>query len=618
VLLLAAIMSITVLPSILASPAAAGGSDTDLLVLAESNGRFSILATPTPGAKQGSAAFGDPGDQYLMGDWNCDGVATPGVYRTTTGQIFLSNRTNGGRTDVSFYLGNPGDIALVGDYNGDRCDTIAVYRARSSTFYVRNTLTSGPADRTLAFGNPGDQPFAGDFNGNGRDTFGVYRSYGWVYIGNDLSASTAPISFPYGNPGDQIFAGDWNGDGTDTVAAYRSSSGHVFLGGTGSSLYVGQIEVAIAAVADASASITEPRPTSPAPMPSAWDIDVDLWPGDDLRSIVQDAPAGTVFRINGVHTGQSIEPNDGQVFVGAPGAVLRGDGATYAFRGDSKNVVIEGLEITGYGSEPQKGAIHASGDGWVIRGNEIHHNATVGIKFSHADNAIIADNNIHHNGQLGIGVGYSTGTIVENNEIAFNNWQAEFSWGWEAGGTKFWKTVGLIVRGNYSHDNHGPGLWSDKNNYNILYEDNLVEDNYANGIFHEIGYKATIRNNVIRRNGFGHDSWLWGAGILIASSQDTEVYGNVVEDNYNGITMTQQNRGEGDRGPYLVQNNRVHDNRIINSGITGAARDTNSDAIYDSNNTFYSNEYVGTNKLKWKDGILSWSEWLAIHPGDGA
>jgi hypothetical protein len=219
---------------------------------------------------------------------------------------------------------------------------------------------------------------------------------------------------------------------------------------------------------------------------------------------------------------------------------------------------------------------------------------------------------------LGIGVAYSTGTLVENNTIAFNNWQVAFKWGWEAGGTKFWKTVNLVVRGNHSHDNHGPGLWDDKNNYNILYENNLVEDNYANGIFHEIGYKATIRNNVIRRNGFGHDSWLWGAGVLIASSQDTEVYGNTIEGNYNGITMTQQNRGEGDRGPYLVQNNRIHHNRIINSGATGAARDTDSAAIYNSNNTFDSNEYVGTNKLKWEEGNLSWSEWLAIHPGDGA
>jgi parallel beta-helix repeat protein len=614
-MLLALIMSITAIPLIGASSVAAGRSDADLLVLAEPGGRFSILATPSTGANRGLAAFGNPGDQPLMGDWDCDGVASPGVYRTDGGQVFLSNSTNGGRTDVTFYLGNPGDIALAGDYNGDGCDTIAVYRPGSSIFYVGNSLRSRAAVRTFGFGNPGDQPFVGDFNGNGKDTFGVARSNGWVFIGNDLSASIAPISYTYGHPGDQILAGDWNGDGTSTIAAYRRSTGSVYFGYAEPSVHVGQIDSAIAAPADATASAPQPRNTSTTA--SSWDVDVDVWPGDDLRSIAQNAAADTVFRINGVHAGQSIEPKDGQVFVGATGAVLRGDGAPYAFRGDAKNVVVEGLEITGYQSEPQKGAIHASGFGWVIRRNEIHHNATVGIKYSHADRATIASNNIHHNGQLGIGVGYSTGTLVENNTIAFNNWQVAFSWGWEAGGTKFWKTVDLTVRGNHSHDNHGPGLWDDKNNYNIVYEDNLVEDNYANGIFHEIGYKATIRNNVIRRNGFGHDSWLWGAGVLIASSQDTEVYGNTIEGNYNGITMTQQNRGEGDRGPYVVQNNRVHHNRIISSGITGVARDTDSDAIYSSNNTFDSNEYVGTNKLKWKDGHLSWSEWLAIHPDDG-
>lgn len=609
-ILLSLTLAITALAPAFVQPAAAGEADNDLLILSEGNGRFSIMADLSQDSDRGSAMFGDPGDQPLYGDWNCDGQATPGAYRTHSGRAFVTNKPGGGSTDASFYLGSPGDIAVAGDFNGDGCSTIAVYRPALAAFFIRNSLTSGPAERVRFFGNPGDQPFAGDFDGNGTDTFGVYRSNGRVYISNDLTSPTATVSFSFGNPGDRVVAGDWDGDGADSIAVYRASTGRVHLQNSASAVYVGTSAIALAAPADATTVAAPRAPVEAAPTPITWDIDIDLWPGDNIDAIAKRAPNGTVFRINGTHLGQSVEPKQGQVFVGAQGAVLDGKNKVEdAFSGDAKNVVIERLEITGYKSDLQKGAIYASGDGWIIRENNIHHNASGGIKYSHGDGGRIEGNNIHHNGQLGIGVGYSSGTIVERNEIAFNNWKAEVSWGWEAGGTKFWKTQGLIVRNNYSHDNHGPGLWDDKNNYNILYEGNLIEDNYANGIFHEIGYKAVIRNNTIRRNGFGHDSWLWGSGVLIASSQDTEVYGNVIEGNYNGITMTQQRRGSGDRGEYLAQNNSVHDNLIINSGITGAARDTDTNAIYNSNNTFRGNDYVGKNRWKWQEGQVSWSEW---------
>ena len=324
-----------------------------------------------------------------------------------------------------------------------------------------------------------------------------------------------------------------------------------------------------------------------------------------------------MFRLNGTHSGQSIEPKDGQVFVGAAGAKLRGNGAEYAFRGDAVDVVVEGVEIFEYDSDQQRGAIQVEGNGWIVRENEIHHNAGVGVKVSRANRVTIDGNNIHYNEQLGIGVAYSSGSAVVNNEIAFNNWRDTYRWGWEAGGTKFWDTEGLIVRNNWSHDNHGPGLWDDYNNHNILYEGNLVEDNLANGIFHEIGYDAVIRNNTVRRNGFAHDAWLWGAGILIASSQNTEVYGNIVEGNYNGITITQQDRTAGpgyaeEYGPWIARNNSIHDNRITDSGITGAAQDIGSDAIYDANNTFSANHYIGTTKWQWEGDRISWNAWMSF------
>jgi parallel beta-helix repeat protein len=620
---MAALLAIAILSPIAPESASAGTGTQNSLVTSTYSGRFTILDPPTGDA---TALFGNPGDQPLMGDWDCDGVDTPGVYRSSQARAFVTNTAGSGAARASLYLGNPGDTALAGDFNGDGCDTIAVYRSSTSTFYIRNSLNSGSADRVLVFGNPGDQPFVGDFDGDGVDSFGVYRSTGWVYHANRYTTALTTISYPFGNPGDQIFTEDLDGDGRDSVAAYRPAQGRVYIERTGESLAVGSVRAVMAAAINAASwpvaptpppsSTATPRPTAP---PANYDIDVELWPGDDLRSIVSNAPEGTVFRINGEHFAQAIKPRNRQVFVGAPGATLSGNGVERAFSSSASNVVIDGLEVTGYEPDKQDGAIQGSGSGWVIRNNEIHHNGTAGVKIYKGHNAIIESNHIHHNGQLGVSVAYSNGSTVENNEIAFNNWRVEYSWGWEAGGTKFWSTDGLVVRNNWSHDNHGPGLWSDHDNINILYEDNLVEDNYANGIFHEISYGGVIRNNTIRRNGFGHDSWLWGAGILIAASQDMDIYGNDLTGNYNGITLVQQDRGSGAYGPYIVRNNHVHDNRIANSGISGAARDITSQAVFDANNWFTGNDYVGSSKWEWENKRRSWDSWRGYgHDASGS
>ena len=130
---------------------------------------------------------------------------------------------------------------------------------------------------------------------------------------------------------------------------------------------------------------------------------------------------------------------------------------------------------------------------------------------------------------------------MQGNEIAFNN-TAGFGPGpqSEAGATKFVFTNRLVVRDNFSHHNHGPGLWTDIDNNDCLYEGNRVEDNDWRGIFHEISYACVIRNNVVRNNGHSFPAGtplfvLEGAGILVNSSADVEIYGNVVEGNRNGI-----------------------------------------------------------------------------------
>jgi len=179
--------------------------------------------------------YGKPGDVPFMGDWDGDGVATPGLYRRSDGYVYLRNSNTQGIADWEFYFGNPGDIPIVGDWDGDGFDTVSIYRPSEARFYIINKLGAnggglGAAEYSFMFGNIGDTPFVGDFDGDGKDSIGLHReSTGLVYFRNTLTTGVADSQFIFGNPGDRIMAGDWDGSGKDTVAVYRPSLGKLYV-----------------------------------------------------------------------------------------------------------------------------------------------------------------------------------------------------------------------------------------------------------------------------------------------------------------------------------------------------------------------------------------------------
>lgn len=181
----------------------------------------------------GSFFFGIPGDVSLMGDWDCDGEETVGMFRPSTGFAYLRNSNSSGVADEEFFFGIGGDIPLAGDWDGDGCDTLGIYRPGESRVYLVNRLGTAPADTSYLFGVAGDRPFAGDFDGDGRDSVGLYRdASGFVYLRNQQTTGIAESEFFFGVASDQFVSGDWDGDGTDTIGVVRRSSRRVFLRNT--------------------------------------------------------------------------------------------------------------------------------------------------------------------------------------------------------------------------------------------------------------------------------------------------------------------------------------------------------------------------------------------------
>ncbi|MGB5565396.1 MAG: hypothetical protein WBN24_13235 [Acidimicrobiia bacterium] len=198
-----------------------------------SNGKWHLY--DVAGILDTSFYYGNPGDYPFLGDWDCNGSETPGLYRQSDGYVYLRNANTQGIADIKFYFGNPGDVPIAGDFNGDGCDTVSIYRPSNQRFYIINALGAndgglGAADLDYVFGDPGDKPFVGDFDGDGVETVGLHReSTGLVYFRNSHTQGNADNQFYFGDPGDRLIAGDWTGNGVFSPALFRPSNTTTYL-----------------------------------------------------------------------------------------------------------------------------------------------------------------------------------------------------------------------------------------------------------------------------------------------------------------------------------------------------------------------------------------------------
>jgi len=271
--------------------------------------------------------------------------------------------------------------------------------------------------------------------------------------------------------------------------------------------------------------------------------------------------------------------------------------ALFAFESAATDVSISNITVEKFASVAQKGAIHArEGARWTIENCEVRLNSGAGISVGSGSRVSRCD--VHHNGQIGI-EGNGKDIHIEGNRIRSNNIHG-FDPDWEAGGVKIALSDGVTFRANHVHDNRGIGLWCDIDCRNVVYEDNLVEDNQYSGIFHEISFNAAIRNNLLRNNGRGDRGWFWGADITISASQDVEVTGNTVAVAAGGcgIMLIDQGRRGDDGRKYKTRNNKVHANDMTFEGAAcaGGVSDTGPDdenfaIITDGNNQFDGNTY---------------------------
>lgn len=229
----AVMVSAVLLP--LAGPTGAAGGGADTVGLVDpSTGRWYLY--DEVGNQREAFFYGNAGDVPFMGDWDCDGVDTPGLFRPSDAFAYLRNSNTQGVAESSFFFGNPSDVPLAGDFDGDGCDTLSIYRPSEGRFYIVNRLgengsSLGEAEFTFDFGNIGDKPVVGDWDGDGDDEIGLHReSTGLFYWRYSLTTGVADDEIVFGDPGDRFVAGDWGVvDGKDTPSVFRPSNTTMFF-----------------------------------------------------------------------------------------------------------------------------------------------------------------------------------------------------------------------------------------------------------------------------------------------------------------------------------------------------------------------------------------------------
>jgi Right handed beta helix region len=291
-------------------------------------------------------------------------------------------------------------------------------------------------------------------------------------------------------------------------------------------------------------------------------------------------PHTVYYLLPGKHVG-GIQANAGDVFVGglADGVrtVLTGNYTSggqaidsNASNGDTRDVTIEYLTIEKYRPDNDAAAINQEANtGWDLRYNTITLNVP-GAGVMAGSHNTLKNNCLTLNGQYGFQSSNTNGfgadpltrgphdVIIEGNEISYND-TCDFSGllnnaaaGWKKhnpvpasyrnprcgkvvpngnqGGFKLWETNRVSVKGNYIHDNWGPGAWADTNNANTTYTGNKFIHNEGAAIIEEISYNFSITNNLIVDNdwadGINNNSFPQPA-IFISESGSDGKFGGV-------------------------------------------------------------------------------------------
>lgn len=359
--------------------------------------------------------------------------------------------------------------------------------------------------------------------------------------------------------------------------------------------------------------------------PSTAPAGAVVLPAGDNSAVNLEQTNKTYWFAPGVHTiGNAplsqIEPADNSTYVGAPGAIIDGQGVNrHLFSQHGANVKVQYLTIINFVTNQNEGTVnHDSGTGWIIEYNTIQNNDGGGV-FAGSDN-IIRYNCLKDNGQYGFQV-YSNDdpndVVIDHNEVVGNNqddWESQIDGCGCTGGGKFWAADNVTITNNWVHDNLSVGLWADTNDNDFLIEGNYIEGNTSQGLFYEISYNMIVRNNNFIGNAVasGPDnpgfptgaiylSEAGGDSRVAARTAEIEIYDNQFLDNWSGVILWEN----ADRFCASPNNTSTADCTIVNPAATLTTCDDPAEGGSIDQEPFYSDCRWKTQNVHVHDNVFS-------------
>lgn len=377
---------------------------------------------------------------------------------------------------------------------------------------------------------------------------------------------------------------------------------------------------------------------------------IDLLPGQNVQSVVNSAPEGTIFVfLPGIHRMQSIEPKNNDVFAGTPGAILNGSEVLKFSQVSSENVWVASVTVLPTDSGQcqttrplcnvdqdlfvdgvlQTPAAQLSGlasprwyfdreHGFVfIAENPAGHTVELGMTqfaFSGTASGVqvisLVVQEYANPAQTGAIGGYKDGSgwIVNDVESRYNHGTGislgpggqilnSFSHNNGQMGVGIVNGTGSVVsRNEISWNNYagygigweagGSKFW---NTTNLVVENNYVHDNYGAGLWTDFDNVGTVyKSNVVEYN--------TGAGILHEISYDATIQSNTVENNGIGtdsLFTYSQILIENSSGVNVVSNTLEVPGGTGGIGLVNQQRGTGSQGSWvTANNTIHNNFIV--------------------------
>ena len=298
---------------------------TQAIPAAVSGTTWTVANALPPSGPSTTFGFGTSDQLPFMGDWDGDGLRTPGYARN--GVIRVSNSLPPAGATISVTFGSSSGFPVAGDFNGDGRDDIAIYSDGQWQIRMQaGGIGSGGAvtTRSFNFGSgkwPLTWPVAGNWDGVGSDGIGLHSVWtGTWQLRQTAEASGvnlapfvySPIAYM------QPVVGDWDADGTDSVGGKSNSTWLLnnqndasatditfTFGGDGFPVVGGVFTDAKPKAVNDSATVAEDSGATAVDV-LANDTDVDGGP-KSVASVTQ--PANGTVVITGGGTGLTYAPN---------------------------------------------------------------------------------------------------------------------------------------------------------------------------------------------------------------------------------------------------------------------------------------------------------------------